>query len=91
MNVAGAAAGASLGTWDFTPLLKKIDRPALVIEGAQTRVPLADARAWASALPNGRLLLIPSAGHMNWLDQPEAVVETLDKFFRGGWPPLAVR
>ncbi len=89
MNVVGAAGGASLGNWDFTPLLKKIDRPALVIEGAQSRVPLADARAWASALPDGRLLLIPTAGHMNWLDQPDAVIEVLDQFFRGEWPSLA--
>jgi pimeloyl-ACP methyl ester carboxylesterase len=71
--------------------LKKIDRPALVIEGAQSRVTLDDARAWASGLPNGRLVLIPSAGHMNWLDQPGAVTEALDHFFRGDWPPLAVR
>lgn len=91
MNVVGAASTDSLGVFDFTPLLKKIARPSLVIEGALRRVPQDEAPAWAAALPNGRLLLIPSAGHMNWLDQPDAVIEALDQFFRGGWPPLAAR
>lgn len=89
MNAAGAAAAASLGAWDFTPLLQTIDRPALVIEGALRRVPLDDAPAWVAALPNGRLLQMPSAGHMNWRDQPDAVIEALDQFFRGDWPPRA--
>jgi pimeloyl-ACP methyl ester carboxylesterase len=37
------------------------------------------------------LLLIPDAGHMNWLDQPDAVIQALDEFFRGNWPRLARR
>lgn len=91
MNKAAAALGDSLGQWDFRPFLRTIRTPALVIEGALSQVPLDDARAWTTALPDGRLLLVPDAGHMNWLDQPEAVINSLDAFFRGGWPPLARR
>ena len=89
MNPAGSAIGDSLGDHDFRPLLRRIRVAALVIEGAETQVPLDDARAWTAALSNGRILLVPGAGHMNWLDQPETVISALDMFFRGEWPPLA--
>jgi pimeloyl-ACP methyl ester carboxylesterase len=86
-----AAGVASLGAWDFRPLLRKVRSPALVIDGAASNVPLDDVRAWATALTNGRLLLVPDAGHMNWLDQPDAVIHALDTFFRGNWPRFARR
>jgi proline iminopeptidase len=91
MNRVGATGVASLGDWDFRPLLRTIHVPTLVIEGEHTSVPLEDARAWGRTPPNGRLLLIPHAGHMNWLDQPDAVVAALDEFFRGNWPARAAR
>ena len=91
MNNVGAAGGASLGAWDFRAELRTIHVPTLVIEGADSKAPLDDARGWAGALPDGRLLLIPGAGHMNWLDQPGAVVSALDEFFRGRWPELSSR
>jgi proline iminopeptidase len=91
MNNAGAAGGASLGSWDFRPTLRTINVPSLVVEGEDSNAPLDDAREWAGALPDGRLLLIPEAGHMNWLDQPDAVLSALDVFFRGQWPQLAKR
>lgn len=31
-------------------------------------------------------LLIPNAGHMYWVDQPQAVISAMDAFFRGNWP-----
>lgn len=74
---------ASLGNWDFAPLLARIHAPCLVIEGAQTNVPLDATELWAKLLPNSRLLLIPEAGHMNWLDQPEAVTSAIGDFFHG--------
>lgn len=91
MNRVGDATIGSLGKWDFRPWLRTIRSPALVVEGAESKVPLDDVRAWTKALSNGRLLLVPRAGHMSWLDQPEAVIAALDEFFRGGWPRLARR
>ena len=55
----------------------------LVVEGDKTNVPLDATEAWARWLPNAHLLLIPNAGHMNWLDQPEAVITSMNEFFRG--------
>ncbi len=80
------AALASLGEWDFRPEMRDIKVPALVLEGAETNVPLNATREWVKSLPNARLLLIPNAGHMNWIDQPEAVISAMDAFFRGKWP-----
>jgi proline-specific peptidase len=74
---------ASLGQWDFRPDMKKVKVPALVLEGAETRVPLEETREWFKSLPDARLLLIPNAGHGIFFDQPEAVISTMDEFFRG--------
>ena len=80
----------SLGAeFDLRPGLRKLRAPALVVEGQESNVPLDATREWARALPNGRLLLVPEAGHRTWLDQPERVTSALDGFFRGDWPPEA--
>ena len=77
---------AMLGDWDFRPLLRTLQMPALVIEGAQTVTTLASPREWAAALPNGRLLLIESAGHANWLDQPDEFRQAVGTFLDGRFP-----
>jgi proline iminopeptidase len=79
----GDVSFASLGDYDFAPMVAKIHAPCLVIEGAETNVPLEATELWAKLLPNSRLLLIPEAGHMNWLDQPEAVMSAIGDFFHG--------
>ena len=73
----------SLGDWDFRPLLRRINVPALVIEGEKTNVPLDATRQWAAALPHGKLLLIPNAGHVHFIEQPKAFFKAADKFLRG--------
>ena len=73
----------SLGSWNFQSMLEKIRVPALVVEGEKTNVPLDATEAWARWLPNAGLLLVRNAGHMNWLDQPDAVMSSIDEFFRG--------
>ena len=80
------AAVENLGDWDFRPLMKNVHVPVLVLEGAETNVPLDATQEWVKSLPDARLLLIPQAGHQNWVDQPEAVISAMDEFFRGSWP-----
>jgi proline iminopeptidase len=70
----------SLGDWNFVPLLNKIPVPALIVEGEKTNVPLDATRAWASALPNGRLLLIPNAGHVHFIEQPNIFFPAATQF-----------
>jgi len=67
---------------DFRPLLKNINVPSIVIEGEKTVVPLNGTRAYADNIKGAKLILIPDAGHQNWLDQPEAVLNALDTFFK---------
>ncbi|MCM3870410.1 MAG: alpha/beta fold hydrolase [Pyrinomonadaceae bacterium] len=76
----------ALGNWDFRPLLRQIKVPALVVEGEKTNVPLDATGEWAAALPNGRLLLIPNAGHVHFIEQPTAFFKAADRFLRGKFP-----
>ena len=81
------AALRALGAeYDFTAALRRLPAPALVVEGARSKVPLDATRLWASEATNARLLLIPEAGHRTWLDRPSTLFPAIDKFFRGDWP-----
>lgn len=71
---------ASLGDWDFLPLLRKLAVPALVIEGAASTATLESVQAWAAALPDQRLVLVPDAGHFPQVENPEAFFPVVEKF-----------
>jgi proline iminopeptidase len=73
----------SLGEdYDLRPSLRAIRAPAIVVEGELTNVPLDATREFAAALPNGRLVLVPDAGHQHWLDRPDVLFPVLDAFFK---------
>jgi len=56
---------------DSTVLLAEIDRPVLVIHGADdVLIPPSEAEAMHRALSHGRLVLMPNAGHLLNLEQP---------------------
>ncbi len=58
----------------LAPLLGEITVPALVIWGAEDRVvPVACAHQFANGLKNARLELVPGAGHLVELEEPEKV------------------
>jgi proline iminopeptidase len=76
----------SLGDWDFRPRLAQLTMPVLVIEGAETEVPLEATREWARVMPNARMLLLPKAGHELWAEQPEAFLKASAQFLRGRYP-----
>lgn len=73
----------SLGDWDFRPGLSRVTVPALVVEGAETEVPLEATREWVAVMPRARLLLIPGAGHELWAEQPEAFLSAAEQFVSG--------
>lgn len=89
-NKAGELAFASLGDYDLLTQLGQLHQPALIVEGANTQVPLEATRAWAAAFPNGRLLLVPQASHITWLegDVPK-LMQLLNQFLAGTWPAEA--
>jgi proline iminopeptidase len=72
--------------YNFGPALQRFTRPALVIEGERSRMPMEPTRFWARHFPRGRMLLIPGAGHRTWLDRPDQLFKSIDIFLRGEWP-----
>lgn len=87
---AQAIAMSSLGDWDFRPTLDSLEIPILVVEGAETHVPLDATREWVTSASNARLLLVPGANHMTWLegDVPK-LFKQLNEFLAGRWPKEA--
>lgn len=68
---------------DSAPLLKHIACPTLVIVGEQdVATPPDDARLMADQISNARLEVIPSAGHLANLEQPEAFTAALQSFLK---------
>jgi len=65
----------------------KVSMPVLTIHGTKDRnAPYGSGREWVSYLPNARLLTVPGAGHMAWIDQPTLVLGAIDQFLKGEWP-----
>jgi len=80
----------SLGEYDFTRDLAGLRAPILVITGDRDETPVPAHRAWAAAVPNGRLLLIPGGGHYPHIERPDVFYPAVDAFMAGGWPEGAV-
>jgi pimeloyl-ACP methyl ester carboxylesterase len=66
--------GAQLGMQtrpDSTALLASIDKPVLILHGADDQlIPLKEAEAMQATIPNARLIVLPEAGHLLKLEQP---------------------
>ncbi|HYF33375.1 MAG TPA: alpha/beta hydrolase [Chitinophagaceae bacterium] len=74
----------SLGNYDIIPSLKKISQPSLIIEGAQTPVPVGELYEWAKALPHAKLLFIKKVGHAYpMVEQPKIFFNVVEKFLNG--------
>jgi 3-oxoadipate enol-lactonase len=66
---------------DSTPLLATIKVPTLVITGDEDElIPIDESRAIANAVPGATLLLIPRAGHLSNLEQPDPFNNALTAF-----------
>ena len=78
-----AAVAAMMQRSDSTPLLAKIDVPALVVHGSEdTLIPPAEAEAMHRAIRHSQLELIPLSGHLPNLEQPEAFHAILSQFLK---------
>jgi len=66
---------------DSTPLLARVSVPTLVITGAEDEmIPVDESRRMASAVKGATLVIIPGAGHLSNLEQPEAFNGALNTF-----------
>lgn len=69
---------------DSIPHLRTITCPTLVVIGEEDNTtPLADAQLMASEIPGARLAVIPAAGHLSNLEQPDVFNELVKGFVEG--------
>lgn len=77
---------------DQQKTLRKANMPTLIITGASdTLIPRRRAEFLAAMMPQGCLEIIPEAGHMPQLEQPQAVTGLLETFLAGRLPTLVLR
>jgi proline iminopeptidase len=74
---------ASLGHWNFLPTLRSLEMPVLIVDGAKSPATLEGMRVLARALPHGRLLLIPGAGHYAQVERPDLFFPPVERFLDG--------
>jgi pimeloyl-ACP methyl ester carboxylesterase len=66
---------------DSTPLLAQVAVPTLVITGDEDElIPINESRAIATAVRGATLVVIPRAGHLSNLEQPDAFNTALTAF-----------
>ncbi len=66
---------------DSTPLLKTITLPTLVLVGDQDRLTTPEEnRCLADGIPGARLEIIPGAGHLSNMEQPEFFNQAVSAF-----------
>jgi pimeloyl-ACP methyl ester carboxylesterase len=73
--------------FDVTEQIGDVCQPTLVICGADDRMtPTRDAQFLAGMIPGAQIEIIPNAGHMVMLEQPQAVAAALAAFLPGCEP-----
>jgi proline iminopeptidase len=77
-------ANTGYGAFDYRPRLKDVDKPTLVIVGEydRTTTPRA-AGVLHEGIPNSELVVIPSAGHMSFVEQTGAYLAAVRRFLSG--------
>jgi len=70
-------------TYALRPELKNLKTPAVFIYGEKdVEGPSSLAREMAALAANARCEIIPDAGHLVWLDQPDACMRIMMEFRR---------
>jgi pimeloyl-ACP methyl ester carboxylesterase len=66
---------------DSTPLLARVTVPTLVITGEEDEmIPVDESRRMAAAIGGSTLVIVPGAGHLSNLEQPDAFNNALNRF-----------
>ncbi len=66
---------------DSTPTLADIDVPTLIIHGAADQIiPVSEAEAMHKGIADSQLIIIPDAGHLMNLEQPEQFNDAVREF-----------
>jgi proline iminopeptidase len=62
------------------PRLRRFDRPVLILHGMADYLPAAFSAQYAATFPRGRIVQIPDAGHLLWVDRPDAFSSEIARF-----------
>lgn len=63
---------------DATPMLESVSVPVLVVAGAEdVLIPVGEAEALRDRIPRSTLVVVPEAGHLPNMEQPETFNDTL--------------
>ncbi|MFN2590236.1 MAG: alpha/beta fold hydrolase [Actinomycetota bacterium] len=87
-------ANSDYGGIEVEDALPRVEKPVLVISAEWDRVAVPEA-GWeiAEAVPNGECVLMKNAGHMMFVEKPDAVIKAIRDFFDrfpvGTSPPKA--
>ncbi len=74
---------------DQQKTMRRVKLPALIMGGeADTLVPVKRQEFTAGLMPYGKLVVIPGAGHVPMLEQPDLVTEAIEAFLNG---PILLR
>jgi poly(3-hydroxyoctanoate) depolymerase len=74
----------AISWWTSLSWLHRVTAPTLVLSGADDPlVPVHNARLLARQIPRARLELVPDAGHLWMLEQPEASAALVGEFLSG--------
>ncbi|NRQ32913.1 alpha/beta fold hydrolase [Nonomuraea sp. NN258] len=74
---------AMAGRRDSFDTLAALKAPLLIVVGEEDELsPLADAEAMARTVPESRMEIIPKAGHLSAVEQPEAFNAAVTEFLR---------
>jgi 3-oxoadipate enol-lactonase len=79
------------GHADHRKILPTIAVPTLVLCGGKDRVNLPAARQLAAGIPGAELRVVPGAGHVWNLEQPEVFTRTVIEFVHGVNGPVRMR
>lgn len=67
---------------DWRGGLRGVSVPVLVLHGDHDAIPMDAARAWVASIPGARLVVIPDADHLPWVEQPARFFAAVDSFLR---------
>ena len=69
---------------DSTPTLDKITVPTLILHGADDQIiPTSEAEAMHAAIQGSQFIIVPDAGHLPNLEQPQIFNQAVDGFLAG--------
>jgi proline iminopeptidase len=74
---------------DLVAQCRELTVPTLVVHGAMDPRPAAAVDSLTAALPDCTSIVLPDAGHLPWIEDPEGLGRTLDTFLAQAAPGTA--